>query len=139
VWLTDYPRPQEHRWGLPTVITLTPELIAAVGGATLPAELERKLARDGQVTVPTVDKTAIRVEVATLDAQHWPEWARTHGVRNMRYRALAASGGDPERWWVVERPLPRAEWVEIVEMDGGAVIWRRPLSETTATVTTEAQ
>jgi hypothetical protein len=34
----------------------------------------------------------------------------------MYYQRLAAAGGDPERWWVVTRPIPQAEWIEVIDM-----------------------
>jgi|SRR5215467_5861362 len=62
-----------------------------------------------------VSKTTVRftVEVPDHEAHHWPTWARQQGIRNMWYRELARHGGDPEHWWVVARPIPSHEWVEV--------------------------
>jgi hypothetical protein len=40
-------------------------------------------------------------------AEHYPAWARAHGVSTATLEALAASGGDPAEWWVVPRPIYR--------------------------------
>ncbi len=34
----------------------------------------------------------------------------------------ARAGGDPSTWFVVERPIPREEWVEAIETATGAIL-----------------
>ena len=48
-------------------------------------------------------KTAARLTVEIQDAQHWPTWSRAH-VTDEVYDVLA-SVGDPEEWWISERPI----------------------------------
>jgi hypothetical protein len=49
-------------------------------------------------------KTAARLTVEIQDAQHWPTWSRAHGITDEAYDGLA-SVGDPEEWWISERPI----------------------------------
>jgi hypothetical protein len=118
VWLTDDPRPESHRWGPATKTTLTAREIFRVYGPTsrTTSMLLREL-RAGTVQVTFPNKTEIRitVEVPDIDAHPWSRWSREQGIRNMWYRRLAEAGGDPNRWWVVTRPIPRSEWIEAVE------------------------
>lgn len=129
VWLTDDPEPSIQRWGLPSATTLRLKDIAsgAFGAVSLPAAQAEGLKTRGQVGLHTADKTVVRitVEVPDDEAHHWPEWSRRQGIRNMLYKALALAGGDPEQWWVVARPIPREEWVEIVDTGTGEVLWTR--------------
>jgi hypothetical protein len=92
VWLTDDPEPSSQRWGY-SGTTIVPGL--------------------GTIQYP--DKTAIRITVEVDDAHRYSEWRRQHGVRNAIYRALRDTGGDPERWWVCERPILKDEWVEVID------------------------
>lgn len=97
VWLTDEPSPDSAAWAEALYVD-----------------------RFGRVArVDPAGKLAIRITVDVPDAVHWPAWARSHGIRNMWYRKLAVAGGDPKRWWVVERPIWRDEWVSIVDMNTG--------------------
>lgn len=60
-----------------------------------------------------VDKTEVRITVEVADATPWAKFAREHHVEVWWYDALARSGGDPERWFVVARAIPRSEWTEV--------------------------
>jgi len=90
VWLTDDPDPDRHEGWAHAV------KVDSAGRRTL------------------ISKTTARftVEVPNHEVHHWPTWSRQQGIRNMWYRRLAVAG-DPERWWVVTRPIPSDEWVEV--------------------------
>lgn len=61
-----------------------------------------------------VDKTQVRITVNVEDAQWWPKWARRQGITKTWYDALDAAGGyTAEEWYVVPRPIPQSEWLEI--------------------------
>jgi hypothetical protein len=83
VWLTSDPRPQVQGW------------------------------KRGSA----VDKTAVRftVEVPRGDVMSWAAFCRLHRVPNAWRRALAdvARPSKPSTWFLVFRPIPRAEWVEV--------------------------
>ena len=70
-----------------------------------------------------VDKTAVRftVDVPKREAQRWRGWATRRGIDPRWLKNIAASGGSG-RWYVIERPVPRAEWIEIVHTATGAII-----------------
>lgn len=57
-----------------------------------------------------------------LGAVHWPEWARKHEIDDRWYEALANSGGDPETWWVTERPVTSLFWIAVEEYQGGRYV-----------------
>ncbi len=61
-----------------------------------------------------VDKTEVRitVEVPKRAAHRWREWARRRGIDREWMRVLASVGGSGS-WYVVERPIPEAEWVAV--------------------------
>src|SRR5437660_338378 len=90
VWLTDDPETRNAGWAAVPVVD-----------------------REGRILRfdPTI-KLAVRITVDVPDAVSWREWARAHGIQNIWYRHLAQAGGDPEQWWVVERPIESREWVE---------------------------
>ena len=63
------------------------------------------------ITTDSSYKGAIRVvvQVPDSDVQHWPPWAEKHGIDPGWYAALSA-GCEPDRFWIVERPIPHTEW-----------------------------
>jgi hypothetical protein len=68
------------------------------------------------------DKTAvcITVEVPTKAAVRWLDWKPQKGMDPAWRSAFVRAGGghgETKRWWVVTRPIPRDEWVEIT-VDG---------------------
>lgn len=60
------------------------------------------------------DKGGVRytVEVPDHEVHHWPEWSRKHGM-NAVWREYFEEGGDPDSWYVVERPISRKEFVAV--------------------------
>jgi len=59
-----------------------------------------------------VRKVTARLRVEVDDAAHWPEWAAAHGCSRDCYDSLGAAG-DPEEWWVRERPVRASKVVEL--------------------------
>lgn len=140
VWLTDDPRPSEQLWGQSGEITMTvgdfysvyagvsvapgeeaEAIVALERSGKVPQQVIEDLRTKGSTTLKVVSKTAIRVtvEVPDAEAQPYSTWRQRQGVRNAVYRSLAATGGDPDRWWVLERPIPRTEWTEALETATG--------------------
>jgi hypothetical protein len=64
------------------------------------------------------DKTSVRITVNVPDDEvsHWPFWSRKHDIDEEWYDALATAG-NPEEWWVIERPVTQEEW-QTVTVDG---------------------
>ena len=57
-------------------------------------------------------KDDVVFEVEVDDAHHWPEWARLQGINEQWYRILAEMG-NPDEWYIVERPVPREQWQRV--------------------------
>lgn len=70
-----------------------------------------------------VDKTEIRfiVDVPSGDAHKWWTWARRRGIDLRWARGLAAAGGSAF-WYVIERPVPAAEWRNVTNVRTGELI-----------------
>lgn len=68
----------------------------------------------------SADKTEIRfeVDIPAREAHRWRDWARSRGIASEWMAALAAVGGSGT-WYVVLRPIPAAEWVEIIDTSTG--------------------
>ena len=136
MWLTDDPNPSAQAWGqrhdtymtvrefyvLFGVPILPGEtdlelLIALERSGRIPARLVDDLKATGRAKVRMVDKTEVRitVEIPDADAHRYSKWRQRQGVSNALYRALADTGGDPSRWWIVERAIPSSEWTEAVD------------------------
>ncbi|MFD9651742.1 hypothetical protein [Streptomyces mirabilis] len=66
----------------------------------------------------------IAVEVADTEAHQWVPWARGH-LPPGAVETLTSTrfGGDPDAWYVVERSLPAAEWVEAVDLVARVPLW----------------
>lgn len=69
------------------------------------------------------DKSVVRFTVEVKTAHHWPRWARRQGIRGWWYHALAESGGNPEEWYVTDRPVYRRDWRRIENTQTGACLW----------------
>jgi hypothetical protein len=50
-------------------------------------------------------KNAARLSIQVGDAKPWHEWATDHGIAASWSEALSKAGGDPDAWYVVERPI----------------------------------
>ena len=73
-----------------------------------------------------VDKSEIRITVAISQKEihHWPTWSRKQGISERWYSALA-SVGNPQEWYVVERPLYSEDIVKIQNTKTGKVIYEQ--------------
>lgn len=72
-----------------------------------------------------VDKRAVRVTVDVPDAVQWQRWvtARRHDARYVGAIVKVGGGVSAARhWFVVPRPIPATEWVEIRDMRTGTVL-----------------
>ncbi len=58
------------------------------------------------------DKTAVRFVVDLDDAHHWPAWSKLEGI-SLRWRRVFEQYQYPDLWYVVERPIPKSEWVSV--------------------------
>ncbi|WP_431961694.1 hypothetical protein [Actinacidiphila sp. bgisy160] len=69
----------------------------------------------------------ITVEVPAPQAQRWRAWA---GMRLPAGSAEAPTGsrfdGRPDEWFVVERAIPSAEWVSVIDLGVMTHLWPRP-------------
>jgi hypothetical protein len=92
VWLTSSPDPAASRWWV-------------VPGAR------------------SVDKAQIRitVDVPKRDVTKWRTWAARRGIDPRWARTLAEAGGSGS-WYVIERPVPAAEWTEIINARTGGPV-----------------
>lgn len=75
-----------------------------------------------------VDKTRVRVtvDIPMIEAPSWSKWHdENKGSQRMKV-ALTTSGGDWNSWHVCAREIPMSEWVEVVDLDTGRVLWKRP-------------
>ncbi len=98
MWLTDDPAPADGEYGLASAYSLPSE-------SHLPPEQRRMF---------PLSKVAVRfvVDVPDDEAHPWLEWSRRRGITKA-WAAQLEAGLSPERWWLIERPVPRPEWVSI--------------------------
>lgn len=69
------------------------------------------------------DKKAIRftVDVDKRGVHKWREWAIRRGI-NREWLTILARFGGSSSWRVVERPIPREQWVSVRDMVTGRSI-----------------
>ncbi|MFE7837459.1 hypothetical protein ACFU53_15895 [Streptomyces sp. NPDC057474] len=79
--------------------------------ASLPAKLD-------------VRQIRIALDVSDGEVHRWVSWAWDH-LPPGAAEALTSTrlGGDPDAWYVVERSLPLAEWVEAVDLVSQVPLW----------------
>ncbi|MDT0467053.1 DUF6207 family protein [Streptomyces gibsoniae] len=66
----------------------------------------------------------IAVEGPDIEAHQWVPWSWGHlPPRAAETLTSARFGGDPDAWYVVERSLPAAEWVEAVDLVARVPLW----------------
>jgi hypothetical protein len=58
------------------------------------------------------DKRRVRFVMDLADALHWPEWSKLQGI-NPRWKRALEEHQFPDLWYVVERPIPKSEWVSV--------------------------
>ena len=84
--------------------------------------------RHGLITPTSGDyKTHVQIEVALPKAEValWASWAKEQGISDEDFAVMVHSGGGlPQalRWRVIERPIPREEWVSITYLPLGLTI-----------------
>ena len=66
------------------------------------------------------------VEVPDEDVKKWSEWAFEQGISKFWYEALDDDDGSADNWYVVDREIPKAEWVAIYMAQSGDAIWLNP-------------
>lgn len=74
------------------------------------------------------------------EVHHWFDWARTHVPPNA-FQSLGVPVWSPDdhsysyvndrnlgskHWYVSERAVPSAEWVSVMNIETGEVLWRAP-------------
>jgi hypothetical protein len=77
------------------------------------------------LTGSAVDKRRIRITVDVEDAVLWLAWAKRQRSPQRVIKAMSKAGGF-RTWYVVERPIPSSEWVEILDRETGEKVtgWR---------------
>ena len=79
----------------------------------------------GDGTGPGYDKRAVRFTVEVRGAMPWLRWitARKFDAAHVA-RIVRAGGGRAaaRHWYVVPRPIPRGEWIEVTDMAAGRAI-----------------
>lgn len=108
VWLADNPEVDPTYLGMIDVRGDVPRTVPA---HMLPPEFRKTRVR-------------ITVDVPNADVHWWPRWARTKGIRELWYQQLAEGHRNPHEWYVVTRPIPVSEFVEV--MIDGQQAWPRP-------------
>jgi hypothetical protein len=69
----------------------------------------------------------ITVEVPAPEAQRWHAWAGTRLPAQTVHVLTATHFGErPDEWFVVERAIPAAEWVSVVDLDVQTPLWPQP-------------
>lgn len=66
----------------------------------------------------------ITVRLPSAAVHRWERWATRNNSTPKDIDVLKASGGGGWRQWrVVQRPIPSAEWVDIIDTRTGEVLW----------------
>lgn len=70
------------------------------------------------------DKTEIRftVDIPKREAHRWRTWSAARGIDPKWALNLASGAGPSGSWYVVMRPVPSSEWIEIINTVTGAAI-----------------
>lgn len=89
----------------------------------IPAERLRRAVASG-LSAADIDKKAVRFTVDVADAMPWAAFAKQHGAKKSWLRDLAKAG-DPKTWFVLPRPIHRAEWVSVDNVRDGVPMWSR--------------
>lgn len=73
-----------------------------------------------------LDTRPIRItaDVPDSEAHRWVPWAWGHLPPGAASTLTSTRfGGEPGNWYVVERPLPASEWVEVVDLVARVPLW----------------
>lgn len=72
----------------------------------------------GAFTQDWRDKGRIRIEVDAPDALSWPMYAnRVRFPKNYRESLNVTGGGQERMWYLTERAIPEAEWLQVVRFE----------------------
>jgi hypothetical protein len=74
----------------------------------------------------TEAKTAVRITVDVPDARAWLDWLTSRVFQPTWVQAIIDTGGGVDaarHWWVVPRPIPRPEWIEVRNMRTDELLW----------------
>ncbi|MYX37989.1 MULTISPECIES: hypothetical protein [unclassified Streptomyces] len=96
-----------------------PELARAVHLTTDPSP--------GSLPGPFRDRTVrITVEVPAPEARRWHAWAGTRlPAGSAETLAATRFDGRPDEWFVLERAIPSAEWVSVIDLGVMQPLWPR--------------
>jgi len=74
----------------------------------------------GSFSVLSVDKTVVRftVDVPDDEVLRWADFAKAQGIHKRWQRVLEKWPAKPNWWFLIERPVPSGEWVEICSTYG---------------------
>ncbi|WP_245939130.1 hypothetical protein [Actinacidiphila glaucinigra] len=102
-WPTDSEDPPE--------VLRTVHLTADPGPASLPASFSDRTVR-------------ITVEIPEPEVQRWHAWAGTKlPAQTAQVLTATRFGGRPDEWFVLERAIPQAEWVSVIDMRVPMALW----------------
>jgi hypothetical protein len=62
---------------------------------------------------PAKRLAVLGVELDHERATPWPAWARENGIEDGVFEGLAATGGDPDSWWVTTTPIQKWDIVSL--------------------------
>lgn len=72
------------------------------------------------------DEILFVVEVPDEDVHSWKEWAFSHGISQFWYDCLNNEDDEARNWYVVEREIPKSEWVAVYMAKTGRPLWLNP-------------
>jgi hypothetical protein len=81
--------------------------------------------RDTGEVFEEFDKRAVRITVEVRDARRWLDWLKARKYDAKWVQIIISAGGGKaaaRHWYVVPRPVVRAEWVEVRDMRTGEAI-----------------
>jgi hypothetical protein len=74
----------------------------------------------------------VTMDVPTEAVTSWQEFKKPPfpwaAARQLEVTASRYDLGDPGSWYVINRSIPQTEWVEVVCIENGRVIWNRERS-----------
>jgi hypothetical protein len=72
------------------------------------------------------ENNAVRIAVEVEDSEEWIAWARRQGADEVWMRMSTYGHEDAPEWYVVQRAIPKSEWLNAVRTEGQKVVWERP-------------
>ena len=69
----------------------------------------------------------VTVDVPSVDVMSWQEFKKPPfpwaAPKVLEHSARRYNLGDPCSWYVIARPIPKSEWVEIVRIADSQALW----------------